>query len=271
MKNLSIIQILGWAAGITAFLCLVTTLLFYRFQDRIFFQGTVLPKDYVFTFNQNFEEYSIPTEDGEVLNALLFKSPGTSKGLILYFHGNRDNLQRWGQYAVDFTQLGYDILMMDYRGYGKSTGTPTEKNLYADADVVLRWSKRNLLHDRIIIYGRSLGSVVASQLATVYEPDMLILETPFDEISGAVYVPLKFIVRIFPLKYAFSNKDFLPKITCKKVLIHGTDDWVVPLGSALRLKPLLSKDDQFVIIEGGGHRNLREFEAFHKTLIETLR
>ncbi len=271
MKNLSVIQILGWAIGAVALICLMTTLLFYGFQDRVLFQGTTLPKDYVFTFEREFEEYFIPTEDGELLNAVLFRSPGTSKGLILYFHGNKDNLQRWGGYATDFVQQGYDVLMMDYRGYGKSTGTPSEGRLYSDAETVLRWSKRNLLHDRVIFYGRSLGSAVASQLATVREPEILFLETPFDEISGATYVPLRLIVNIFPLKYKFPNNTFLSRVKCRKILIHGTDDWVVPLSSALRLKPLLSKDDQFVIIEGGGHRDLSKFSAYHQTLTETLR
>jgi pimeloyl-ACP methyl ester carboxylesterase len=270
LKKLRTIQILSWAAGIGVLIFLATTVLFYRFQDRIVFQGTSLPRDYVFKFGQTFEEYFIPTEDGEVLNAVLFRSSGASKGLILYFHGNKDNLQRWGQYAIDFTQLGYDILMTDYRGYGKSTGTPTEEHLYSDAETIMRWSKRNLLHDRVILYGRSLGSAVASQLATLHEPEILFLETPFDEISGAVYAPLKMVTRMFPLKYSFPNKEFLSRVKCRKVLIHGTDDWVVPLSSASNLKPLLSKDDQFVIIEGGGHRNLRDFEAFHKALEQVL-
>lgn len=254
-----------------ALICLVTTLLFYRLQDQVVFQGTALPRDHVFVLDQPFEEYFIPTEDGQVLNALLFRSPGKAKGLILYFHGNKDNLQRWGQYSIDFIQQGYDILMMDYRGYGKSTGTPTEEILYADADLLLRWAQRNFQYDKVIYYGRSLGSAVASQLATMKEPDMLFLETPFDEISGAVYAPLRMVVRVFPLKYKFPNHSYLTRVKCRKVLIHGTDDWVVPLSSALRLKSLLSRDDQFVIIEGGGHRNLRKFEAYHKTLTETLR
>jgi uncharacterized protein len=270
LKNLTSIQIIRWGLGLTAFLILSTSVLFYQFQDWVIFQGTKLDKDYTFKFDQPFEEYFIPTEDGTVLNALMFRAPQPSKGLILYFHGNKDNLQRWGQYAVDFTRLGYDIVMADYRGYGKSTGTPTEEHLYADANEVLRWANRNFQHSKLIFYGRSLGSSVASHLAVENEPDLLVLETPFDEISGAIYIPIKFIVKIFPLRYTFPNKEFLSKVKCRKVLIHGTDDWVVPLSSALNLKPLLSKDDQFVIIEGGGHRNLRDFEKFHEALSKAL-
>ena len=194
-----------------------------------------------------------------------------SKGLILYFHGNADNLQRWGKYSGDFTRLGYDILMMDYRGYGKSTGYPSERELYIDALTVLRWSQINVAHTRLIIYGRSLGSAVASNLATAVTPDMLILETPFDELKGAIYEPLKPLLYFLPLHSKFSNKTFLQKVNCKKVIIHGTKDQVVPLSSALRLKPLLEEGDQFVIIEGGSHRNLRDFESFHVALAQALK
>jgi uncharacterized protein len=242
---------------------LVTALGFNLFQDQFVFQSEPLSKNYTYTFNQPFEEYFISTENGDTLNALLFKAAQPSKGLILYFHGNADNLQRWGQYAIDFTSLGYDILMMDYRGYGKSTGKPNETILYSDAKTVLTWAQTNIPHARLILYGRSMGSAVASNLAVAAEPDLLILETPFDELKSALYT--------FSSKHKFPTKDFLAKVTCKRILIHGTNDWVVPLSSALNLKPLLNDSDQFVIIEGGSHNNLRDFSEYHKTLKEVLK
>lgn len=256
------IKITAKILGIVLLLYLVVAGLFYFFQDSFIFQSERLPKDYVFTFDQKFEEHFIPTEDGEMLNALLFKTQQPSNGLILYFHGNADNLQRWGQYAIDFTKLGYDILMTDYRGYGKSTGTPNEENFYKDAQSVLRWSQVNIKYIRFIIYGRSLGSAVASNLARTTNPDMLILETPFDELSGALY--------LLPTRYDFPNNVFLLEVKCKKVIIHGTSDGVVPLSSALKLKPLLTENDQFIIIEGGSHNDLRKFEKYHDTMKEVL-
>jgi uncharacterized protein len=275
MKKLRPSRIIFWAVGIVLLLHFSASIILIFFQDNIIFQGKTLAKNYIFTFQRDssqakLEEYFIKTEDGEDLNILLFKSKLKSKGLILYFHGNADNLQRWGRYAADFTKLGYDILMMDYRGYGKSTGQPNEHDLYNDALTVLHWSQTNIKYDRLIIYGRSLGSAVASNLATAITPDLLILETPFDELKGAVYEPLKPLLYLLPLHSSFSNKTFLPKVKCKKIIIHGTNDQVVPLSSAMRLKPLLEDSDLFVIIEGGSHRNLRDFEEFHKTLAEVL-
>jgi len=236
--------------------------IFFFFQDRFIFQSHVLPPEYVFRFDQKFEEYTISTADGEKLNALLFRAE-SSKGLILYFHGNANNLQRWGEYAIDFTALGYDVLMTDYRGYGKSTGTPTEENLYSDAKLILEWVKSNLLpYTRLIIYGRSLGSAVATNLAIHSNPDLLILETPFDKLSSALY--------LFSSTYSFSNYSMLPDVKCKRAIIHGEEDGVVPLSSALRLKPLLSSQDHFIVIEGGSHNDLRDFKAYHKVLKELL-
>jgi pimeloyl-ACP methyl ester carboxylesterase len=243
---------------------------FYLLQDKIIFQPDRLPMDHSFTFSQPYREYFIPTTDGESLNALLFNTSQPSRGLLLYFHGNADNLQRWGDYAVDFNRLGYDVIMVDYRGFGKSTGKPTEKNLYADAITLLQWAQTNVPHSRLIIYGRSLGSAVASHLATKVTPALLILETPFDEMKGVIYPLFRPFLYIIPERHKFSNKENLLRVKSRKVIIHGTDDWVVPLSSAMMLKPLLGTHDQFVMIEGGGHKNLRDFELYHNTLKEVL-
>ncbi len=242
----------------------------YLLQDKIIFQPDTLSQDYSFTFNQPFREYFIPAADDESLNALLFTTSQPSKGLLLYFHGNADNLQRWGEYAVDFTSLGYDVLMADYRGFGKSSGTPAEESLYADATTILLWAQTNVPHSTLIIYGRSLGSAVASHLATEVTPALLILETPFDEITGVIHPIFRPFLYFLPIRNTFSNKANLAQVKCRKVIIHGTNDWVVPLSSALKLKPLLGPNDQFVIIEEGGHKNLRDFDLYHTTLKEVL-
>jgi uncharacterized protein len=256
------IKTIGKLIGIIIICYGIARLGFYFFDDQIVFQSKPLAASYKFKFDQPFEEHSISTEDGSVLNSLLFRTQSLPKGLILYFHGNADNLQRWGKYAIDFTTLGYDVLMMDYRGYGKSSGSPSEDILYDDALLILKWAQTNAPYTKLVIYGRSLGSAIASHLATVAKPDLLILETPFDELSGALYT--------MSSRYQFSNKDFLKNVKCKTIIVQGTDDWVVPLSSAQRLKPLLKAGDQFVIIEGGGHNNLRDFELYHKTLADAL-
>jgi len=239
----------------------------YLFQDKLIFQSVKLPENYKFKFETLFDEYSINTPDDETINAIHFKTEnGKALGLIVYFHGNADNLKRWGKYAVDFTNLGYDVLMIDYRGYGKSTGIPSEKVLYSDAELTWTWAKEKFDFPKWIIYGRSLGAAIATHLAVKVNPDLLGLETPFDDLNGATAAKLI----PYRLKYKFSTKDYLDQVKCKKIIFHGTQDWVVPISSAKRLKPLLKEDDQFIIIPKGGHRNLRKFETFHEKLKEFL-
>lgn len=239
----------------------------YFFQEKLIFQSVKLSENHQFSFNIPFNEYLIRTIDNEHINALLFKTESfRPKGLIIYFHGNADNLERWGNYAVDFTSLGYDVLMIDYRGYGKSSGIPSEEAIYNDAELIWAWAKRKFEYSKWILYGRSLGAAVASHLAAKVNPDLLCLETPFDDLNSAranALIPFK-------LKYKFANKDHLSKVDCKIFIIHGTRDWIVPVSSALSLKPLLKKGDQIFIIPKGGHKNLRKFKIYHEKLREFL-
>ncbi|MBX2970034.1 MAG: alpha/beta hydrolase [Cyclobacteriaceae bacterium] len=235
-------------------------------QDKFIFQGTPLKQNFEYSFNEPFKEHDITMSDGVVLNVLHFISTIDSKGLILYFHGNADNLSRWGTYAPDFTKLGYDVLMMDYRGYGKSGGVPTEQLLYKDAEELMRWTNENIKHDRLVIYGRSLGAAVASHLASEAQPYKLILETPFDEIGNVAHPVFYPIIRLAPQRFVFSNKEHLKKVEAPVVVIHGTDDWIVPLSSAEKLRPFLKPGDEFVIIEGGGHHDLNTYPEFHRVL-----
>jgi len=262
---------LATRAGIVILsLLIIAAIASYMFQDRLIFQSIKLDSGHRFTFDQPFEEFFIPAPGGDTLNALWFNPAGPSRGLILYFHGNRGNLQRWGNYAVDLTANGYEVVMIDYRGYGKSTGKPTEASLYADAETVLQWALARGTFDKVIIYGRSLGAAVASRLATTHPPDLLVLETPFDELRSVIWPFFKPVTDLLPWRYEFSNKDHLKRVTSRKLIIHGTDDSIVPLSAALRLKPMLGPRDEFVIIPGGAHRNLRTFPAYHEKLAQFL-
>ena len=268
MKHLRIITrvLLAFVA-----LYIVLSVSFYFFHDKIIFQPDKLARDYTFQFDIPYEEYFIPVDPGIEVNALLFRTSQEPKGLVLYFHGNKDNLQRWGNYATDFTTLGYDVLMTDYRGYGKSGGKPNEPDCYRDAHKVYDWVKSNHSYGGIAIVGRSLGSAVASELAMSANPDVLILETPFDELWGVVYPVFRPSLYFVSPRQQFSNANHLSGVRARIIVIHGTDDWVVPLSSAERLKPLLKPDDRFLVIEGAGHNNLSAFEAYHREIAWALK
>ena len=133
---------------------------FYFRQENMIFYPEALPPDFQYSFPARFDEVTISV-DGAVINALHFKTD-TPKGAIVYFHGNAGNLSGWGEVALDFTRLGYDVLIPDYRGYGKSTGKIySEKMLHRDAAVAYDYLKGRYQEDQIVIYGRSIGTGIA--------------------------------------------------------------------------------------------------------------
>jgi uncharacterized protein len=248
----------------------------YLLQDKFIFQSVQLDEAYSFEFDFPFEEYNLAvnyppvTSDTNALNILWFRPDTVSRGMILYFHGNRGNLQRWGNFAPDLTRHGFDVVMMDYRGYGKSTGSPNEDMLYKDAEAVLTWAKGRRPAGKLVIYGRSLGSAVASRLATKVTPDLLVLETPFDELRGVFRPYGSLVASLIPLRYTMSNAEHLGQVRCRTIVFHGTDDRIVPLSSAEKLRPLIQSPDDFVIIPGGGHRGLRSFPEYQAKLAQVL-
>lgn len=251
---------------ITGYLVLVTGI--YLFQDKLVFQADKLEKDYSFEFSEDFIEITIiPTQDQEI-NALIFSIDNARlKGTVLYFHGNADNMQRWGEYAVDFTSQGYAVLMIDYSGYGKSSGIPSEETLYRNAEETWLWAQHHLPSTDFIIYGRSLGTAVASHLATNYKAKQLILETPFYQLNQAR------LSWLFPfgLKYKFPNYQYLQNVASPITILQGDQDRIVSYESAAKLKEFLKPGDNFILIKGGKHKNLRDFKNYHLELSKTLK
>ncbi len=242
---------------------------FYLIQDYMIFLGEKLPKKHEYKFNLDYEEYNVEVGDGEVINALMFRTPN-SKGLVYYHHGNAGNLQGWGKYAYHFTSLGYDVLFYDYRGYGKSTGKINRQHLLIDDAKALLEKFRGQYDDKIIIYyGISLGSGVAAKLATIESPNALILETPYYNFCELVnhhypYLPAKLMT-----KYKLRTNKFLEEIYCPVLIIHGTDDELVPYDHGRRLSEI--KDDiELVTIDSGVHNNLTDFKKYHSELSSFL-
>ena len=236
-------------------------------QKKVLFRPTILAPDHRFHFDEPFEEYFLHTPDGERLNGLLFSSPvKPARGIVLYFHGNRDNLQRWGAMHHDFTRLGYDFFAPDYRGYGKSTGDHEESHYMQDAELVYYWLREKYKPEEIVLYGRSLGSGMASYLAACVPARMVILETPFDNIRGLLASHVGAAEPPFEPVFTFPNAENLQKSTLPLLIFHGTRDRVVPFASAGNLKKVLKPGDEFVTLEGGSHHNLSTYPTYQEKL-----
>lgn len=243
----------------------------YIFQKKIIFQSKKLAAESTFQFNNPFEEFFLETADGEQLNAVHFKNENP-KGIILYFHGNRGNLSRWGVITSFFARKEYDVIVMDYRGYGKSTGEITEKKLYNDAQLFYEYVLTKYPEDKIILYGRSLGTGIAIKIASINKPGNLILETPYNTMEEVTrhWLPIFPVKKL--LKFKFPSKDFIKKVSCPVTIYHGTDDRVVPYASGMKLyNGIPATNKEMISVEGGSHNNLIHFDEYTTTIDRILK
>jgi uncharacterized protein len=243
------------------------------FQEKILFRNTKIDANYQYQFKGNFEEMWFQPEADVRLNALYFKTDSVKRrGLILYFHGNADDLRRWGKFAEDFTKNDYDILMIDYRQFGKSTGEMSEKAFHADARYVYEWAKKRFPENKITIYGRSLGTGIATRLASETNPKMLLLETPYYSLMdvGMSYLPI--IPYDLLLRYKMRTDLCIKQVRCSIHIFHGTKDEVVPYGHSLKLIALLDKKPSEILttIPNGKHKNLGGFWEYQAGLSRLL-
>lgn len=264
-------KLFRWIKVLVLIYCLIGIGL-YSFQDKLLFQAEAVPKDQLYNFSQPHKEMNIPYSEGSNINIVqFFPADSNAKGVVLYFHGNKRNISRYAPYSGNFTRNGYEVWMIDYPGYGKSTGERTEQILYDWALTLYKLSRVRFSPDSIIIYGKSLGTGIASQLAAVRDCKHLILETPYYDCPSALgaYLP------VYPLrqmiKYELPVYKHLQKVTAPVTVFHGTGDWTTPLRQAKRLKPFLKSNDSFVTIEGGSHNDLSEFDIYKNKMDSILR
>ncbi|MFK8008675.1 MAG: alpha/beta hydrolase [Saprospiraceae bacterium] len=236
-------------------------ILLYFFQERLIFFPQKLVVDHTFHFDGDFEEKFFQVDDETMVHALHFFSKNP-KGVILYFHGNAGSLEDWGEVADDFVKMEYDVLISDFRGFGKSTGKISESGFYQDAQMLYDFLLEKYDASQITIFGRSLGTGVAVDLASKNRAKRLILETPFANFADLAQSRFK----IFPvkalLKFSFSNKDKLEKVECPAHIFHGINDEVIPYHHTKELESILKADWTFTTIKNGNHNNLFTFQEY---------
>ncbi|MEJ7589878.1 MAG: alpha/beta fold hydrolase, partial [Ferruginibacter sp.] len=173
-------KVLRWIKGIVLLYCVFGIALFYL-QQYFLFHPAPLARDYKYKFDMPFMEVEIPFNGTDTMNMVKFFPSDTTKkkGVVLYFHGNRGNINRYKRFVGNFTRHGYEVWMTDYPGFGKSVGERNERILYQQAEQVYKMALTKFQEDSIIIYGKSFGTGIASYLASVKDCNQLILETPY--------------------------------------------------------------------------------------------
>ncbi len=249
----------------------VIGILFYTFQEKIIFNPTKIEPESSYGLKHAHVPVWISIDESSKSFLAQFNTTKTNKkGVVLYFHGNKGNIKRYERFVDRFNNNGYDVWMIDYPGYGKSTGELTEANLYEQSLQLYKLARTQFNPDQIIIYGKSMGTGMASQLASVRDCKRLILETPYYSMQSLIGMYMWMYPLKSMLKYHFYTNEYLLKVTAPITIMHGTNDGVIPYRNAVRLAAILKPIDEFITIQNGAHRNLNDFPMMQQKIDSLL-
>lgn len=254
--------------GVLAGVILVLLVTLWWFQEKLIFYPFKTDPQYEYSFPVPFTEKYF-TVGSHRIHSLLF-SPQESKGLILFFHGNAGSLEDWGRVATEIAQVtSWSVWIVDYPGFGKSDGSiHAEAQLHDLAREFFVLAKREFPQTAIVIYGRSIGSGLAVQLAAEQTIHGLVLESPFwslEKMAELIYP----WVPTFLLKYRFHSNQRLSSIEAPILIVHGEGDEIIPLSQGRDLAGLNPRA-RFVSIAGGQHNDLEAFDEYWNSLKEFL-
>jgi hypothetical protein len=208
--------------------------------------------------NIAYQDVEIRTRDGERLHAWWLEAP-EPRAQVVFFHGNGGNLSLWLDAIVAVRQHGCSVLAIDYRGYGLSTGGPTETGLYRDAEAAIGLFAERLRKPGtpVIYWGRSIGTPVAAHAATRISPDALVLESPIPDVRSLLRTnPVLWILSFFS-SYRFPTAQFVSRYAGPLLIIHGDTDSIVPYVAGRRVFDAAATPRKtFVTINGADHNDL---------------
>jgi pimeloyl-ACP methyl ester carboxylesterase len=237
--------------------------LVWALQEKLLFHPEPLAADHAFDFGADVHEVAIEVP-GATLHALHLRRPAP-RALVFYLHGNAGNLQNWFAHADQYRGAGVDLFMLDYRGYGKSTGS-IDDEAQLHADVRAAWDRIAPQYEGVpkIILGRSLGTALAARLASDVEPEMTVLVSPFRSIVAMADIQFPWVPS-FLLRYPLRTEDDIAAIEGALVVIHGERDGLIPIAHA---EALVAKkaDAQLVRLPDAGHNDLQDFPLYWDTL-----
>ena len=255
--TLSMLALLGYASIVGAL---------YLAQERIIFPGTKLPPDHKFSFDQPYREVQVEVP-GASLNALHITQPAP-RGLLFFIHGNGGDLSTWTTGVDFYRKVNYDLFIFDYRGYGKSTGKiESEAQLHADVraawdTIAPQYRARKI---PIVIYGRSLGTGLAAQLARDVDPALVIMVSSYTSLLAAS----KRTYTIAPdwiLKYPLRTDAIIGDVKSPIMMIHGKQDELIPHTDSEQLRKHVRAPSSLLIIDGAGHNDIHQFPVYLEAL-----
>ena len=249
-----LISLLAFVGGIYVLLSLAL----YVLQEKMVFLAglpgrelTASPLD----VGLGFEEVRLTTLDDERLHGWYVPADG-ARGTVVFFHGNAGNISHRLDSIRVFHQLGLDTLIIDYRGYGRSSGRATEKGTYLDAEAAWRYlvEQRGIASDRIIVFGRSLGGAVGAWLGTQHTPAAVIIESSFssgEDMARRLYpfLPVRLITRL-----RYPVREYAAQLDCPVLVVHSRDDEIIPYEMGRAIYDAVDQRKSFFELRGD-HNN----------------
>lgn len=235
----------------------------YMFQRRLVYPTQTAPYHSVSDLRlDNLREVKLKAPDGAALIAWWIPSkPG--KPTLLYFHGNADSLMERLPRMERFSAAGYGVFMPAYRGYSGSEGTPTESTLIGDAVTAYdALREKGVSEKNIVLYGESLGTGVAIQLAEKRQAEGIVLDAPYTSLTDVAQLAYPFIpVRPF-MTERFESRSHIQRLKIPLLIMHGTEDQVIPISLGRELFAAANEPKTFITIKGAAHSNIYEYGAF---------
>jgi fermentation-respiration switch protein FrsA (DUF1100 family) len=240
--------------------------MWFSLQEYLIFSPEKLPLGFDYDLMPDEEEFFLQTPDMQSINSILCKVEN-SKGIILYFHGNKGSLRTWKTENVYLKKFGYDILMIDFRGYGKSTGSFSEKGIYLDAETAYAFAiKRGYAPEQILIYGRSLGTGIASLLALRHPAKALILEAPYTSMLQMAKLKYPLLFPYIFLSYKFDTIGRAASLKLPVLLIHGKMDKTIPYVHSEKIYKALKTDKKLLLLPEADHNGSSLFPEYFDTI-----
>lgn len=250
--------------------------LYFTQHKMVFFPG----KNLVMTPDEiglQYEDLYIQSGDNEKINAWYFPYKGSieipDRKVVLFCHGNAGNISHRIETVEYILELGANIMLFDYRGFGKSEGSPGEEEVYQDALVCYNWliNEKGFTPDQVIIFGRSLGGAVAVDLASKVACSGVIVESSFTSAKAMA----KEIFPIFPinliLKYKLNSIDKIGHIKCPVLVTHSTEDDIIPYKMGEDLFNAAEEPKKFVKLSGRHNERYYYLDStYRSTLIEMI-
>lgn len=250
-------------------LYVTSCIVLYFYQEKLLFFPEKLENDYQFQFQNTFEEINTEVTDGRLLNGLLFKAD-TTKGLIFYLHGNAGSLANWGDVTKTYTDLNYDVFILDYRGYGKSEGEiKSQDEIFQDNQVIYNTLKKKYNEEKITILGYSIGTGFASKLASDNNPKRLILQAPYYSLTDLMKNTYS-ILPTFILRYKLETNEYLKKCKMPITLFHGDNDEVIYYNSSVKLNEAFKTQTTLITLKNQGHNGMTDNEQYKSEIKRIL-